>query len=411
MVCIIEFIDVTALLKEIYFLQKVNPMKRTLIIILVLAAMLSVVTPVPASSMFLDNSRADDGNGDMGNATVIALNGSAQDTIHNETDFWDWYKAEVTAGDIIVINLTVPDTGDCDLTVYNANSELVAKSWTYRVGGFEETIFMANMTDYYYILVSSFAGNGSYTLRVLKDSEYAHDGNDFRYTATEITELVTLNEKHNMIEGIDDDDYFKIFLEENDQLSASMSYQPGQNFDLYCLATDGTVLNESTNFTGSEEIAITAPVEGWYYVQASVIWGSGDYYLSIIIVRVNEPPVITEALPQGSTVMVDEGNSVIFSVTVTDPELDILDYTWTVDDVIMTGENSKKFNLSTSYNDSYSAGNYRVGVSVEDNYNSVSHSWNLVVVDLNPMPVIMIKWPMDDEMNINENETFFLSLK
>jgi len=376
-------------------------MKRTMIIVMVIAALLPAFSSVHASSTFLGNSRADDNV--MDNATVIALNGSEHDTVHNETDLVDWYKVEVTAGDIIIVNLTVPDTGDLSLTVYNANSELVAMSWTYKFGGFEETIFMANMSGYYYISVDTSEGNGSYTLHVLKDSEYVHDGNDFRYTATEITELVTLNEKHEMIEGIDDNDYFKIFLGENDQLSASMSYQPGQNFDLYCLGPDGSVLNESTNYTGTEEATIIATEEGWYYVQASVMWGSGDYYLSIIIVRGNAPPVITEALP-GSTATVNEGLSVIFSVTVDDPENDILDYTWTVDELIVTGEKTEEFNLSTSYNDSYSEGNYRVEVFVDDGYNSVSHGWNLVVVDQNPSPVMTIKWPLIDEITMDENQ-------
>ncbi|MDP7265514.1 MAG: pre-peptidase C-terminal domain-containing protein, partial [Candidatus Thermoplasmatota archaeon] len=377
-------------------------MKRTMIIILVLTALLPAVSSVHASSVFLEKSRADDDV--MSNATVIALNDSAYDTIHNETDFWDWYKVEVTAGDIIIINLTVPVTGNFDLTVYNANSELVTKSWTYRVGGFEETIFMANMSNYYYIQVSTFEGNGSYTLQVLKDSEYVHDGNDYRYSATEIIELVTINEKHDMIEGIDDDDYYTIFLGENDRLSASLSYQPGQNFDLFCLAPDGTVLNESTNFTGSEEVTVTVDDEGWYYVQASVIWGSGDYYLSIIVVRGNAPPLITDTVPEGTTFTVEEGQWVIFSVNVNDPENDILGYIWRVDNVLVTGENTKEFNLSTTYNDSYSAGNYQVEVSVEDGYNSVSHDWNLVVEDRNPSPVMTIKWPAGDEVTINENE-------
>ncbi len=377
-------------------------MKRTIVIILVLAVLFPAVGHLHASYTFLEYSRTDDN--DMSNATVIALNGSVQDTLHNETDFVDWYKAEVTAGDIIIINLTVPDTGDLDLSAYNTNSELVGKSWTYRTGGFEETTFMANMTGYYYIAVSTFEGNGNYTLFVLKDSEYVHDGNDFRYTATEITELVTINEKHEMIEGIDDNDFFKIYLGVNDQLTASLSYQPGQNFNLYCLGPDGTILNESANFTGSEEAAITAASEGWYYVQASVLWGSGDYYLSIIVVRANSPPVITEALPQGTTITVDEGVSVIFSINTSDPELDILDYTWEVDNIVVTGENTGEYNLSTSYEDTYSEGNYRVVVSVDDGYNSVSHGWNLIVVDRNPSPVMKIKWPLEDEVNISENE-------
>ena len=382
-------------------------------LILPMTSFLLVALLIPLPGIFTMSegdimaSRSDDN--DMGNATMIALNTSAVDTLHNDTDFVDWYEMDTGIGDIIIVNLTVPDTGDFDLSVWNVNGEPIQFSSNLEKGGFEEVTFMANTSDRYYIQILAFSGNGSYTLYVKKDSEYVPDGNDYIYTATEITPPATIQD--DLVQGLDDNDYFKLELGKNDELHATLSYQPSRNFDLYFMNPDGELLNESTDFTGYEEIYHTCKKAGTYYVLASVVWGTGDYVLSVSVIRANAAPEIVDLWPDSDNVTMDEDTSLVFWISASDPEYDVLEYTWKVDEaVIMVGNDRNELNITASYNDTYSAGSYVISVTVRDSYNSATMSWNLTVVDVNPLPEITVKWPEGHEITIHENENVYFNL-
>jgi len=373
--------------------------------------LLAVLIPLSGISAMSEGdvvfSRNEDN--DMGNATVMAINSSEVDTLNNETDFVDWYEIATGIGDIIIVNLTVPDTGDFDLSIWNVDGEPLRFSSNLGMGGFEEVTFLANTSDSYYIQLFAFSGNGSYTLSVKKDSEYVPDGNDYIYTATEIDPPVTIQD--DLIQGLDDNDYYKLELGRNDELHATLSYQSSRNFDLH-LRSDGAVLNESTDFTGYEEVDHTCKKAGTYYIQASVVWGTGDYVLSVSVIRANAAPEIVDFLPDSDNITMNEDSSVIFWVSVSDPEYDILEYSWKVNGaVVLVGGDLDELNITASYNGTYSAGSYGISVTVRDSYNYATKSWTLTIVDVNPPPEITVKWPEGQDITINENENSYFNVE
>ena len=123
--------------------------------------LLAVLIPLSGISAMSEGdvvfSRNEDN--DMGNATVMAINSSEVDTLNNETDFVDWYEIATGIGDIIIVNLTVPDTGDFDLSIWNVDGEPLRFSSNLGMGGFEEVTFLANTSDSYYIQLFAFSGN------------------------------------------------------------------------------------------------------------------------------------------------------------------------------------------------------------------------------------------------------------
>ena len=386
-------------LMKFFYTGDIMKYQLLLISLLVLSA-LAPVTIICFSSEGLSSLTRSDDN-DTGNATEIAINSSAADTLDNETDFVDWYKVEVTAGDILVVNLTVPDTGDLSLTVYDANLRYLMSGSNAQYGGYEEVMFLANMTDYYIELFARW-GNGSYTLRVDKYSEFVPDGNDYIYLATKIEPTVTLQD--DLIQGLDDHDYFKFHMGVNDELHATLVHHPTQNFDLFLLAENGTVIEGSTNFSGMEEFYYTCKEDGSYHVRASAVWGSGDYVMTVMVARANRPPEIISYLPDADPVTVGENSTVEFSISASDPENDILKYVWKVGNLTVQGNNDDEFLLYTTYNETYSSGNYAVTVMISDQYNTITFEWSLVVMDVNPKPEIRVKWPLSAEVTINENE-------
>lgn len=375
-------------------------------VLLMTAAIFPLITTDGSSGAIPPITRSDDD--DMGNATVIELNDSVTDSLHNETDFIDWYKAPLSAGDIVRVNLTVPATGDFSLTVFDPNGEYLQTGSVNRMGGYEEVRFLANMTDHYYIEIFTSWGHGEYTLRVTDEGEYPPDGNDYIYTAEEITPPATI--ENELLEGVDEHDYYRVELGENDVVRVTMGYQPTQNFDLYLRDDDGVVLEESRDYTGYEELNHTAAEEGSYHIQATVVWGGGDYIMQVFVTRANRPPEITSRNPQESTVTIEEGMSAAFVITADDPESDLLSYSWMMEGCEITGENTPEIDLTTTYDGELSAGTHAVKVVVSDDFSSVNTSWELVVIDVNPAPELIVKWPAERENTIKENENLLFVL-
>ena len=385
-----------------YINGTVFKMRRTLLItsLLLMAAIFTMIAPIRSSSAYGTHTRNDDN--DMGNATEILVNASASDSLHNQTDYVDWYVLPLEAGDIVTVNLTVPSTGDFSLTVYDPAADYLISSSAEGMGGYREVRFMANVTDGYFLQLFTFWGYGDYTLTVTGEGEYPSDGNDFLYLATEITPPATIEDE--LLEGIDDDDFFKLMLGENDFVHVTMVFQPALNFDLYLQAENGTVMAGSTDYAHYEELNHTAGQEGYYYIRAAVGWGGGDYIMQVSVTRANLPPEVISRSPAAGIVTVDEGNSAVFEVSASDPETDSLFYSWLLDDEEMKGENEPTLNITTAYAGELSAGEYSVKVIVSDYFASVNESWELVVQDVNPLPEITVKWPPGRSATISENE-------
>jgi len=142
-------------------------MNRNFVYITVLIMIVSALFGVNIAEGTEDNrggTRANDD--DPGNATTVQFGDTKVDTLNNVTDIDDWYKITLTGGQIIILNLTVPATGDFDLYLFHSGGAEVAHSWEMQFGGFEEIEYQAPQGGLYYIDINAWDGFGQYTLKV-----------------------------------------------------------------------------------------------------------------------------------------------------------------------------------------------------------------------------------------------------
>jgi len=124
--------------------------------------------------------------------------------------------------------------------------------------------------------------------------------------------------------------------------------------------------------------------------------------VTITVGGTNQAPEISGPNPP-SPVSIDEGQSVEFSVTASDPDGETLYYSWTVDD----GSVGEDYNTYTFISDYTTSGTYSIKVVVSDPEGlSDSQSWILNVGNVNFPPQIVLS---QSSVDINEGETVTVS--
>ncbi len=100
----------------------------------------------------------------------------------------------------------------------------------------------------------------------------------------------------------------------------------------------------------------------------------------------NRPPAITSSDPASAPVALDAGQVRAFAVVATDPDDDVLTYTWRVNG-LMRGGNTSSLDVSEA-----AAGLYTVNVTVTDGSLSVWHEWTVTVGTAGPGGVSPFLW-------------------
>ncbi len=354
-----------------------------------------------------------DNDNDAGNATNINVGDTKSGSVWNGVDSSDWYELSLNAGDQVIIELEVPETGDFDILIYDDPDGwwLVGFGWNWGLGVDEFCGFEAQETKDYYIEVFASEGEGDYVLSV---EDYTPDDNDDMGNAQEISLPLADIIEEQLIFGLDHYDYYKVSLEENDQIRVMLDYDIGNEFNLYLNDSMGMEIERSNTTSGYEEISYTCNDEGWYFICIETTWGSGDYSLDIDYVPGNEPPVIESPVPFEENIRVYEGEIVIFRIDVDDEKPAKLEYEWEVDGVVQTEISGDRFTITTSFTAQYSAGEYVIEVEVTDDKDETdTHGWNLTVLDVNLMPEINIAVPLLEvrDLEINETESILFEIE
>ncbi len=134
------------------------------------------------------------------------------------------------------------------------------------------------------------------------------------------------------------------------------------------------------------------PQEGNVTVPIEVTSGGlGDLTLSGLNVDIALPPKLTGSGPAGHP-ETSEGQSVIFWVSVTEPDGRPLTFRWTVNDVVVDNQT----NYTMTYKVPYTPGAPRIdllSVEVTNGYLSIKRDWELSVLPSNRAPVIASQMP------------------
>jgi len=110
------------------------------------------------------------------------------------------------------------------------------------------------------------------------------------------------------------------------------------------------------------------------------------------ILPVNDPPELINFTPAGDQEIM-EGESLKFTVNVKDIDTDPrdLEYSWYVNNELQEGTNvmDELFTFITGHTEEdqgFPQGDYEIRVSISDGENTIEHTWNLTVIDVNQPP-------------------------
>ena len=141
--------------------------------------------------------------GDAGNtiATATLVNpGSWTGCYLDATDRNDYYKFNVTSGQVIKVKITPPSAADFDLYLHNPSQTQVGSS-TRGAGLVDSIVYTANATGYWYCRAYQYSGTGNYGLSISTASP-----NPFKYICLKVGQgdaavLVSPTGKYALIDG------------------------------------------------------------------------------------------------------------------------------------------------------------------------------------------------------------------
>lgn len=182
-----------------------------------------------------------------------------------------------------------------------------------------------------------------------------------------------------------------------------------QEFNITISNPDPTILTYSWTLNGSSVGTNSSSYtfdanynsNGIYLVKVHITDGEDtiEYYWILTVSNINRAPSLDGYSPLGNPI-INELESQEFNISVSDPDGDLLTYSWYVDGVSV-GLNEGNYTYTTDYG---SAGVHVVKVNVTDGQYTVEKLWMLTVNDVNRAPSMTSTSPSSATPSINENE-------
>jgi len=196
-------------------------------------------------------------------------------------DTADWYKVQVTAGQLVSVSMTPSFEADFDLELYGPNQAYLGSS---AHGGSqpEAAHGTASSSGYVYVFVKRFAGEGTYALTITgttqDDMGTGGDAGDNFGAAT----LVTPSTGTGYLGSVDKADWYKIQVTADQIVSVSMTPSFGADFDLELYGPDQAYLGSSAHGGSVTDTAQgTVTSSGYAYIFVEWFAGEGTYSLTI----------------------------------------------------------------------------------------------------------------------------------
>jgi len=125
----------------------------------------------------------------------------------------------------------------------------------------------------------------------------------------------------------------------------------------------------------------------------------GEPVNSSPVTILNSAPTISSYSPINTNPSIDEGSSLMFSVTAADIDNEPLTYSWTLDGAVVS--TAYEYTYSPSYDDS---GAHTIEVTVSDGSLTATQQWSVTVNNVNRAPVITSYTPQETSLFLDENE-------
>nr|MDA3814595.1 PKD domain-containing protein [Candidatus Cloacimonadota bacterium] len=181
------------------------------------------------------------------------------------------------------------------------------------------------------------------------------------------------------------------------------AYDPDGNELEYIWQLDGTTVSTTASYdflpdyNAAGNYIVTLDVTDNFLADNSV-----NFSWNVTVQDVDQEIIVIELIPEQTTVALNEGESVDFSINAYDPDGNDLTYSWDLDGTIVSTTDAYEFIAVTG-----SAGSYTLTLIVDDNYteNSLEFIWDITV--LNPSINIVINEisPAPGNLTIAETDT------
>ena len=330
-----------------------------------------------------------DGNNDAGNATSLLLNSTVTDSLRENVDYLDYYSIPLNMGNMILIELEVPDEADYVIVLGYGTNDRVSFFTDSDSGGLGEDellLLSAFQTGTYYILVYANEGRGDYTLSVFY--EIPDDNNAFE----DADELGLMFEDIVLFGLLSDDsdsrDVFRFSLEELDTVHISLDYNENNYFAFYVVDAEIEETWDGSGEDGHLELELTAGYTGFYYIVLRSYYRTGRYTLRLNYTSGNYLPEIDSIFPEENIPVLDEGEDLTFRIEASDPDGTTPFFRWFVDGEEVPDHDETEYKFTTNHS---SAGTYVVKVMIideEDERLYVSRNWILTVKNVDRKPVL-----------------------
>ena len=244
--------------------------------------------------------------GDAGNETATAKSIGTDPTTTfqgcvDSTDRRDWYEIQISQGYNVDIVLTFT-AQNYNLGIHNGthwvdtsvNGNNVYEERVSTVGTRYDSV-----GGTFYISAEQSSGDGNYDIETWANKSVnctEWGSQDDANTGGDAPEHYTMNPT-NMGSNVtatytgclDEDDKYDVFafdVPSDHMIEASLNYdEPSNDYDLYLLDSNGTQVDSSTRYSGTESVSTSDTSEeaigGTYYINVSAYSGKGNYTLDI----------------------------------------------------------------------------------------------------------------------------------
>ncbi|MBT4332350.1 MAG: PKD domain-containing protein, partial [Candidatus Cloacimonetes bacterium] len=225
-------------------------------------------------------------------------------------------------------------------------------------------------------------------------------GENALYFEWEVTVLET--DQNIVVESIQPDPG-NITILENELIEFSVNaYDPDGNTLEYNWQLDGTQVSVNAyydflpDFNSAGVYEITLDITDNFVTDNSI-----SFSWNVTVIDVDQEIIVVELIPNVTTIALNEGESVAFSINAFDPDGNDLTYSWDLDGAQVSILDSYEFIAAVGSN-----GSYLLTLNVNDNYSdsSLEFNWDITVFDPSINIVINQISPAPGNLSIAENE-------
>ena len=337
----------------------------------------------------------------------------------------------ITATDI----LNFSNSSIFNFTIYNINDAPVLepipdleacedKSFYYKVNASDEDLQIPNSPEklHFYDNTSLFVINedtgeisfipnflqlGLHNIRIWVSDEEAADFKDFYLDIIEVNDAPVLQYIGAQTVYVNDSFNYSVFASDEEDGDSPSDLRFNLTFINGTKFFDIDPITGLINFTANDSIIGTYLIKVWVndtglvqiHPNATLTCNDGtpksDYEIfSLTITQKNRPPNITSYYPLELNITIEETETIVFNVTVEDPDGTIPTIMWYVNDTLIKQVNSLNdtFIFITDYT---SAGKYNITINASDGELSDNITWNVTVLD---KPIVQVTYPPGGEM-------------